>query len=275
VFRQRSGSSLCYACGKLNRVDAPVCFYCGARRPGLWGFGPALGRIIVRLDVARLIIVTCAVAYVASLLVDPGAVLQPRGLFGILAPSSGALYMLGAAGALPWAHGRWWTVFTASYLHGNLLHILFNMMWVRQLAPALEELFGRARLIIIFTLAGAVGFVFSTIAGVRLTIGASGAIFGLLGAMVYYGRSRGGMFGVAVFRQYGQWALVLFALGFLMPAVDNLAHLGGFVAGYLTAWGVGHGERSADSGLHRLAALMLVALTAVGFVLSLGTAFVR
>jgi membrane associated rhomboid family serine protease len=275
MFRQRSGSSLCYACGKLNRVDAPVCFYCGVRRPGLWGFGPSLGRVVGRLDFARLVIVACAVAYAASLLVDPRAAFAPRGLFGILAPSGNALFVLGATGTLPWAYGRWWTVFTAIYLHGNLLHILFNMMWVRQLAPPVEELFGRARLIVIFTVAGAVGFVFSTMSGVRLTIGASGAIFGLLGAMVQYGRSRGGVFGVAVFRQYGQWALVIFAMGFLMPGIDNFAHAGGFLAGYLTAWLLGHRERGAETGLHRVAALMLVGLTLLGFALSVWTAFAR
>ena len=219
--------------------------------------------------------IVCAVAYVAALLLDVRAALQPRGVFDILAPSSGALYALGAAGAVPWAHGRWWTMITAIYLHGNLLHILFNLMWVRQLAPPVEELFGRARLITIFTVAGAVGFVFSTVSGVRLTIGASGAIFGLLGAMVFYGRSRGGVFGVAVFRQYGQWALVILVLGFLMPGVDNFAHIGGFVAGYLTALLSGHGERRAESAVHRLVALLLVGLTALGFALSIWTALLR
>ena len=128
MFRQRSGSSLCYACGKLNRLDAAVCFYCGVRRPGLWGFGPLLGRAVGRLDVARVVIAVCVVAYAASLLLDPAAALRPRSAFDFLAPGNAALYALGAAGTIPWAGGRWWTVFTAIYLHGSLLHILFNMM---------------------------------------------------------------------------------------------------------------------------------------------------
>jgi rhomboid protease GluP len=268
MFRQRSGSSLCYACGKLNRADAPVCFYCGARRPGLWGFGASLRRIVGRLDVARLITIVCIAAYVASLLLDPRAGLRPRGLFDILAPSNGSLYLLGAAGALPWAEGRWWTIFTAIYLHGSLLHILFNLMWVRQLAPPVEELFGRARLVVIFSVAGALGFVVSNLSGVRFTIGASGAVFGLLGAMVQYGRHRGGAFGLAVFRQYGQWALVLFLLGFFMPGINNFAHAGGFAGGYLVAFLTAHGERRAEGGLDRLAALALVGLTLLGFVLA-------
>ncbi len=265
VFRQRSGSSLCYACGKLNRADASVCFYCGVRQPGLFGFGASIRRIVGDLDVAKLIIVVCAVAYLASLLLDPAAVFRARGVFNLLAPGNRALYELGAAGTLAWSEGRWWTIFTAIYLHGSLLHILFNMLWVRQLAPPVEEAFGPARLFVIFTAAGAVGFVVSNLTGVVLTIGASGAIFGLLGAMVQYGRSRGGSFGLAVFRQYGQWALVIFALGFLMPGVNNVAHGAGFGAGYLTALAVGHGER----GVHAVLAMALLGLTALGFLLSL------
>jgi rhomboid protease GluP len=272
MWRQRAGSSLCYACGKLNRIDASVCFYCGARRPGLWGFGGALGRAVGRMDVARLVIAVCVIAYVASLALDPLSALRPRGLFDILAPGSGALYALGATGALPWAQGRWWTVFTAIYLHGSLLHILFNLMWVRQLAPDVEATFGGARLFLIFTLAGAVGFLLSDVSGVFLTIGASGSIFGLLGAMVQYGRSRGGVFGMAVFRQYGQWALVLFVLAFLMPGINNVAHAGGFAAGYVVAWLVRHAERAAEQGVHRLLALALLAVTAFGFALSIWTA---
>jgi membrane associated rhomboid family serine protease len=273
MFRQRSGSSLCFACGKLNRVDAAVCFYCGARQPGLWGFAPLLGRVIGRLDVARAIIAVCVVAYVASLLLNPAAALRPRGVFDLLAPGSGALYALGAAGAIPWAQGRWWTVLTGVYLHGSLLHILFNMIWVRQLAPPVEELFGRARLVVIFTAAGVAGFVVSNLAGVPFTIGASGAIFGLLGAMVYYGRSRGGVFGLAVLRQYGQWALVIFAMGFFLAGVNNLAHAGGFAGGYLAALWVGYGDRRPETGVHRLAALALIALTVLGFALALWTTF--
>ena len=84
VFRQRSGSALCYACGKLNRVDAAVCFYCGRRHPGLWGFAPSLGWLFGRVSVAKAITVVCGVAYLAALALDPGAVARPRGVFNLL-----------------------------------------------------------------------------------------------------------------------------------------------------------------------------------------------
>ena len=77
VFRKRSGSALCYACGKLNRVDAAVCFYCGRRQPGLWGFAPALGRLIGRVSVAKAITLVCGVAYLLALALDPGAAHAP------------------------------------------------------------------------------------------------------------------------------------------------------------------------------------------------------
>jgi rhomboid protease GluP len=225
-----------------------------------------------RLDVARLIIAACVIAYAASVLLDPRAALRARGLFDILAPSSGALYALGATGAVAWAEGRWWTLLTAIYLHGSLLHLLFNLMWVRQLAPAVESALGAARLVLVFHVAGAAGFLVSNAVGVHLTIGASGAVFGLLGAMVQYGRSRGGRFGLAVFREYGQWALVIFALGFLMPGVNNAAHAGGFAAGYATARLAGRG---AERGVHRLLALAALGLTALSMILALGTAIGR
>jgi rhomboid protease GluP len=274
-WRKRSGSSLCYACGKINRVDAPVCFHCGRRNPGLWGFGGSIGRVVGNLDFARAVIAVCVVAYVASLLLDLSSATRMRGLFGLLAPSSGALNALGMTGAYPWAAGRWWTLLTAIYLHGGLLHLLFNLLWVRQLAPEVEELFGRARLMVIFTAGGVLGFVVSNVAGVALSVGASGAIFGLLGALVSYGRSRGGAFGVAIMRQYGHWALILFVLGFFLPGVNNLAHAGGFAGGFLAGMLLSPRERRPERTLDALLGGAALGLTVLSFVLALGTAFVR
>ncbi len=275
MLRKSSGVSLCPSCGKLNSVTATVCFYCGQRNPGLWGFGPALTRLLGEGGFTRVVTAVCITAYVLSLLLDIRAALRLRGLFGILAPSGAALNALGMTGAYAWAQGWWWTLLTAIYLHGGLLHIFFNLLWVKQLAPAVEELYGRSRLVLIFTAAGVIGFVVSNWIGVLFTIGASGSIFGLLGAMVSYGRSRGGTFGVAVLRQYGQWALVLFIFGFLMDGVNNVAHAGGFVGGYLAGWMLGHNDQRPERGVHHLAAMATIGLTALSFALALWTAFVR
>ncbi len=275
VFRRTSGPSLCPSCGKLNSVDAAVCFYCGRRNPALWGFGPGIGRLLGELNFVRIVMGVCIAAYILSLLLDMRTAVRVRGPFDLLAPSGTALNTLGMTGAYAWALGRWWTLFTAIYLHGSLLHILFNLLWINQLAPAVEGLYGRSRLILIFTGAGVLGFVVSNWVGIPFTIGASGSIFGLLGAMVHYGRSRGGTFGLMVFRQYGQWALVLFILGFLMAGVNNFAHAGGFLGGYLTAMALGHGDHQRERGAHQLAATACILLTALSFVLALWTGFMR
>ena len=275
MFRKRSGSALCYACGKLNRVDAAVCFYCGRRQPGLWGFAPALGQLIGRVSVAKAITIVCGAAYLLALGLDPSALTRPRGPFNLLAPSLGALDALGMTGTYALARGRWWTLLTAIYLHGGLLHIAFNMLWVYQLAPAVEEIYGRARLIVIFTAAGVLGFALSCLVGQQFSVGASGAVFGLLGAMVAFARRRGGPYGAAVLRQYGMWAVVLFVLGFLTPGVnvDNWAHAGGFAGGYLAALVLGSEDARPERGADRLAALATIALTALAFGLALWTAY--
>jgi rhomboid protease GluP len=140
---------------------------------------------------------------------------------------------LGASGSVPvFGLGWWWTIFSASWLHGSLLHILFNMLWVRQLAPATERLFGPGRMMLIYLVSGAAGFALSTVFGSPLTLGASAAIFGLLGALVRYGRRTGSN---AIGRQAWTWAGMLFIFGLLMPGIDNFAHFGGFVGGYLIA----------------------------------------
>jgi rhomboid protease GluP len=239
----------------------------------MWGFAGPLREVFRHRSFTDVVTVVCVALYIISLLLDPSAALRPRGMFSIFAPSDQALFALGATGAVPARVGRWWTVLTAIYLHGGLLHILFNVLWIRQLGPAVEQLYGSARLVVIFTVSGVAGFLVSNAAGIPFTIGASGSIFGLLGAMVAFGRKRGGAFGTMVLRQYGQWALMLFVLGFFMSGVNNLAHAGGFAGGFAAGLVLSLAERRAETALDHLLAIALVVLTAVGFVLSLWATF--
>lgn len=225
------------------------------------------------LSFVRAVTVVCVILYLASLMLDPGTVLRPRGFMDILSPSTRALWMVGAAGSVPWHFGAWWTLLTAIYLHAGILHILFNLLWIRQLAPGVEEVYGLARLVVIFTVAGALGFFASNLVGYPFTVGASGSIFGLLGAIVAFGHQRGGYHGRLVFREYGQSALLLFLFGFFMPGVNNVAHLGGFVGGFATALALSITDRREEQGLDRLLALLCVAVTLLGFGLALRTAF--
>ncbi len=275
MFRKPTGAILCPRCGRLTHPDAAECLVCGLPRPGRWLWAASLGRLWRTGSFTALVTTACVALYLASLLIDPAAAMRARGpldVFALFSPSGRALDTLGMTGAFAWQQGRWWTLLTAMYLHGSVLHILFNVLWIRQLGPAVEEVYGPARLAIIFTVAGVLGFVVSNALGVAFTVGASGSIFGLLGALVAYGRRRGGTFGAMVLRQYGQWALVLFILGFFMSGVNNFAHAGGFAGGFGAGLVLSFSDRRQETVLERVVAGALVALTALGFALSIWTA---
>lgn len=273
MFRKKSGAMLCPSCGRLTNANASVCLVCGHRTTGFRRLGGPLRTLFRRHSFTDAVTIACIALYVASLVFDPLGALRPQGPFDVFSPTQRALDMLGMTGAFAWAQGRWWTLFSAIYLHGSLLHILFNVLWIRQLGPAVEDLYGRARFVVIFTAAGVAGFVVSNALGIPFTIGASGSIFGLLGAMVAFGRRRGGVFGAMVLRQYGQWALILFVLGFFMAGVNNFAHAGGFGGGLLAGFLLSLEDQRAETILDHTLAAGAIVVTLAAFALSIFTAF--
>jgi rhomboid protease GluP len=276
--RQTSGSAVCPSCGKLVGVKDENCWNCGRSRPGLWGFGRYLRRLGDDVGTTQIVIWGCGLLYVVSLVLDLSGV-RFGGMFGFLAPSGASLVALGASGALPvLREGAWWTLLSAGWLHGGLLHILFNMLWVRQLGPAATVIYGPGRMLLIYLLSSVVGFAASAFGGVffsflsflmgghpnSISVGASAAVFGLLGATVYAGRR-----GVASHfgRQAWGYAVALFIFGLVVPGVDNWAHLGGFLGGF----GLGKvlDPLAAEKVDHLLMALGLLLLSVAAIALSL------
>lgn len=236
--RQTTGAVVCTSCGTLVGVNDETCYTCGRRNPGLWGYAPVFRRLGQDLGFVPLVMGGTIVLFVLSLLLSGG------GLQTLLSPSSRVLYLLGASGSYPvFVQDRWWTVLTAGWLHAGLLHIFFNVLWIRQLAPAVAELFGPGRMVLIYVLSGVAGFTFTSVAGqyigflpliggAQFSVGASAPIFGLLGALVRYGQRTGSRH----VREAGlQYALMMGIFGLIFPGIDNQAHLGGFVGGYLAS----------------------------------------
>jgi rhomboid protease GluP len=265
-MRQTQGSMICPNCGKLISVTEEQCPFCGAWRPGLYGYAPTIQKLFWRkLDIVPLIVATCVMLYIVALILQPEAMLQPAGMFSLLSPGSRALYQLGMTGGLAWELNWWWTHLTAIYLHGGILHIFFNVMWIRNLGPQVDEAFGPARGFVIFSLAGAIGFLVSNLAGAAPSIGASGSIFGLLAALIVYSRRTGSQM---LTSQLWTWAVILFAFGFFMSGVNNWAHGGGFAGGWVAAQFMPLSHERRESLWVQVLALALLVLTAVGFVLS-------
>jgi len=227
-------------------------------RPGLQKF---IGR---RLDLTSVIAGTCIILYVTSLALEPKAILHPAGFLDILAPDGDALTRLGMTGGSDWAQ-QWWTLFTAIYLHGSLLHIFFNVMWIRNLGPAVVEFWGTSRAFVIFTLAGAVGFLVSNVVTGHYSIGASGAIFGMLAALIVYGRRVGHS---ALTAQVWQWALILFVMGFVLRGVNNWAHAGGFAGGWLASTFMPTSAERREGRAAMMLGALFALVTVVGVILS-------
>jgi rhomboid protease GluP len=247
--RQKTGSVVCASCGSLVGVNDEQCYTCGRRNPGLWGFAPLLRRLGNDFGFVPLVVYGCSALYLAGLLVTValgGNIMGGGGIFSLLSAHPVVQLAFGESGAYPvFVKGMWWTILSAGWLHGGALHILFNMIVLRQLGPAIEEIYGGPRMVIIYTISSACGFLLSSSAGAFMprvpilggadfTLGASAAIFGLVGALVHYGRRGGG----SILRsQATSYALSMFVFGLIMPGIDNYAHAGGFLGGYLaSAW---------------------------------------
>lgn len=252
--RKRTGSIICPSCGKLTGASDEQCFYCGRKNPGMWGLTTSLGSLGRTLPFENIVVGGCGFLFMAMIaaMAMSGEMPTLFAGFQVLPPGRDVLLRFGASGAWPvFEFGRWWTVLSAGWLHGDLIHIGFNLYWVRMLAPATADLYGGSRMIIIYTLSTIAGFLVSStvgwwvylqqnmtwlagigLGGAPLTVGASASILGLLGAAVAYGHRTGAY---STSRFAWQYAMYMIVFGFIMPRVDNWAHIGGFVGGYLAA----------------------------------------
>jgi rhomboid protease GluP len=137
--------------------------------------------------------------------------------------------------------GEIWRFVTPIFVHAGIWHIFVNMYSLYALGPAVERFLGTRRMLIIYFISGISGVIFSVSFTSSHSVGASGAIFGLLGSLgtfLFYHRESLGRGGQTYLRQIVLVALLNLALG-LAPNIDNWGHLGGLVAGSLMAWFIG------------------------------------
>ena len=276
--RQTSGSCICVFCNKLISVNKRTCPHCNRKNPSLWGYSRALRRLGSDLGFTAIVTWGCITLYLITLLIDFNNI-KNAGVFNFLQPGTGGLLLFGASGAIPvFELGRWWTLLSSAWLHGSFLHILLNLLWIRRFANEVAEAFGTGRLVIIYTvstvasslLSSLVGHVFSELPnmlrGAQITIGASGGLFGLLGALFAYGQITSSSM---VRSQALTFAIVMFLFGFIMPNIDNWGHFGGFLGGYLISRTTGINPHHRENLRHLFVAIACLVLTAFSIVASI------
>lgn len=261
----------CPRCHHLVNPNSPKCVTCGLPYPRFFATFPVLNSLIRGdLKFTPHIVAVCIGMYLTVLALDiANAMGSGSVITGLLmGPSSGALRALGTSGLLSLSQGNWWTLITATYLHASILHILFNMLALRSLGPLVENLFGSSRFFIIYTAAGLAGSLLSSVVGTMSSVGASGAVFGLGGALFYYGWRRGGSFGQSIFRNMAFFLGINLVLGFSSGGlIDNWGHLGGLVGGALFAAVLGFVEQRREAFWQHILALVVLVFVVVCFVL--------
>ena len=132
------------------------------------------------------------------------------------------------------AHGLW-VLISAMFLHGSVLHILFNMYALFILAPTLVRLLNPKKMVLIYVFTGIVGNIVALMWW-ESVVGASGAVFGIIGAIIAHGRKRNDALGYHLVRQLVPLVIINLVIGFAVPIISNSAHIGGFLSGLLLGY---------------------------------------
>jgi membrane associated rhomboid family serine protease len=182
----------------------------------------------------------CCMLYVVSLLVTirEGGFPAPSGglggVFGFAAIRGDVLERLGSSLPLGfvWYLKQPWRYVTAIFLHGSLLHIIFNMWVLMDIGPEIEETYGSARYLFIYVMTGVGGYIVSSYFG-HFSVGASGALLGLIGLLLATTLGSRSASMQMLRGRLIRWLIYIAVLGLLVRGIDNFAHAGGLATGLL------------------------------------------
>jgi len=238
---------VCPKCGRLTEGNAPACVHCGARLGRAWSVERAAERILGGVDLTRALLGFILLVYIIhvilSLLQRTPSQLERGGFFSSLSPDIRVQWALGLMDPrMILQGGEWWRLVTAVFVHLGILHLFFNGLALWYVGPLAQRIFGTARAFLLFLGTGLAGNLASLLFGIGGG-GASGALFGWIGAALYFGFRRGGEFGKAVQRTMLSWAAYGFLFGLLIPRINQAAHAGGFLSGILLAALLGWEEK--------------------------------
>ena len=165
-------------------------------------------------------------------------------------------------------NGQFWRLVTAGFLHGGLLHILFNSWALFDVGAMVDEIYGTYRMLVIYFVGNICGYVLSSLWSPQVpSIGASAAICGLVGAMIALGMRHRNPMGDAIRSTFIRWAIYILIMGFVISGTDNAAHIGGLAGGVAIGYiaGTPRHEGAPTEKLWKFCAWCCLALTIVSF----------
>ncbi len=135
--------------------------------------------------------------------------------------------------------GQIYRLLTGTFIHIDVMHFLCNAYSLYIIGTQIENFYGRSKFLLIYLVSAICGSLLSIAMTNSLSIGASGAIFGLLGAYAYFGYHYRVYFGTVLLRQIVPIIILNLAIGFMVPGIDNFAHIGGLIGGFLISMALG------------------------------------
>ena len=236
---QQPRPKICPACGTLVGISATRCHECGTSlRFSLVAMGKSLGGTIGgETPVTTLVLILNLLLFGISLVAtNQGSNGGPNLFSGI---SGRVLFQLGARQSIAILSGEWWRLVMPMFLHAGLLHLGMNSLFLVDIGPQVERIYGSARYLFIYVLTGICSFIASTAwnfwmyQGFGIGIGASGALAGLIGVMWGMITGRGGSYAREIRAQMIRMTGYLVVMALLPIGIDNAAHFGGLAAGFL------------------------------------------
>ena len=261
---------MCPHCRALIDRDAKVCPLCGetvgaARaRGGNSTPGRIMGVLPIPTTASSVVVVANLALYVLSwYMTQNSAATQLYGAPAMGGIDGQVLMRLGAKSPYILA-GQWWRLVTAMFLHAGLLHIGMNMWCLVDLGPEVESLFSATKFTVLYLVTGVLGFVLSLWwSPFGMSVGASGAIMGLIGILIGASFHHGHM-GKEYRSQLWKWVIYIAIFGIFFN-VDNAAHIGGLVSGLALGYLIPEGEpatRPSENLWNTLAVLSVLIIAA-------------
>jgi len=226
---------LCPSCGSLVGISATRCHICGANlRFSLAAVSKSLsGYFGGEAPVTTAILIANILMFAVCWLVSMAK--GQQGISVLFGFNGETLYRLGMGIPFRYDDFSWYRLITAMYLHGGLIHIGLNMLALMNIGPAVEQVYGSARYFFFYTLCGFCGALMSARFSSAPSVGASGAIMGLIGVLIALTSRRGGIYMRELRGRLISSVVSIFAIGLFVSGLrtDNWAHFGGLAAGFL------------------------------------------